>query len=281
MAASVRELVSGVSEAELPAALATVLDPYLDLGSMTSATFFEEMRAYQGVGAGYSAQTITASEVERVHVLAQMGLREGSVREATSTIAGGASRLLTERVNDTMIGNAEADVEVTWRYQRVPRANCCAFCGMLASRGAVYRSEAAAGGVVGRGTEIPADGVKRRGGQAKGIKPRGSQRMGEQYHDHCYCAVVAVMNGVGVQMSDADRGTSQAHWLNVYERGVNEAAEGYRPEFDVERAPDGSLMKTWYWVDDKGNKFRSDGVTDRVVNAMRREKYADDRDGVY
>lgn len=278
MASSVRDVVAGVGEAELPAALATVVDPYMDLGSMASATFFEEMREYQGAGGRYVAQTVTGSEAERVNVLAGLGLRERTVQGAASTIAGGASRLLTERVNDTMIGNAEADVKVTWKYQRVPRANCCEFCGMLASRGAVYRSEAAAGQVVGRGTPIPADGVKRAGGQAKGIKPRGSQRMGETYHDNCYCAVVAVMNGVGVQMSDADRDDAQAHWLNVYERAKADAAETYVPKFDVKRATDGSLMKTWYWEDAKGNKFRSKGVTNRIVNAMRREKYADAKD---
>lgn len=283
LAASVREVVAGVSTAELPSALATILDPYMELGSMTAATFFEEMREYQGGSGRYTAQTLAGSEAPRAraltgYALAGKGAESPTLQAVASTIIGGASRILTERVNDTVIGNAQADVAISWKYQRVPRPNCCAFCGMLASRGAVYTSEAEAGSVVGAGTPIPQDGKRRRGGQAKGIKPRGSRNLGESYHDNCYCTVVSVMNGNGVQLSNEDRDSAQGHWFNVYERAKVEAGEDYHPEFEVSKSSDGSLIKTWHWVDSKGNKFKSDGVTDRIVNAMRREQYADEKD---
>jgi hypothetical protein len=94
-------------------------------------------------------------------------------------------------------------------YQRVPKPGCCAFCGMLASRGASgttnYSSEEAAFRVVGRG--VPVEKTRgKRGGQGKGIGPRGSRKIGEKFHDHCKCRAVPVSKGNYVQMQeDADR----------------------------------------------------------------------------
>lgn len=274
---TVGQVLGGVKSSELAPALTTVIDPYLELGSMTGATFYEEQRAYQDVPGRYAAQTITESEEARIGGIVGAARAEETYGALSKLIVGAAARLLTERVNDTVLGNAEADTAVSWKYQRVPRPNCCAFCGMLASRGAVYTSAESAGQVVGAGVPIPR--VKKRGGQAKGIKTRGSRRMGESFHDNCYCTIVTVKNGNAVEMSNDERDTAQAKWWNVYESAKVSAGEDYKPVHESRTAPDGSILLQWYWQDSKGNKFRSDGVTDRIVNAMRREKYALDKTG--
>ncbi len=66
----------------------------------------------------------------------------------------------------------ESRVIVGWR--RVTDADPCAWCAMLASRGAVYLSRASAGAVVGRGRS----GVL-----------RGSRQLGQSFHDGDECTV--------------------------------------------------------------------------------------------
>ena len=192
-----------------------------------------------------------------------------------------ASRLLTERVNDTMIGNMEADVKTRWRYQRVPRVNCCAFCGMLASRGAVYTSAGSAGSVVGAGVPVTPDGEKRkRGGQGKGIKPRGSRRLGEDYHDNCYCAVTAVKDGEPLDVSENDILKGLGNWEQIYNLAAADAGDGLKPIFHERETPEGRVRR-WGWVDKDGNEIRRGGedMTKRIINGMRREQYALIRDG--
>ena len=90
---------------------------------------------------------------------------------------------------ETVMASAEASGR-SWR--RVSDGNPCSFCAMLVSRGDAYTSEDAALTVVGRGTEVRS-GKARRGGQAKGRRPRGSRGLGEKYHDHCGCTAVEVI----------------------------------------------------------------------------------------
>lgn len=95
---------------------------------------------------------------------------------------------------ETVMASAEASGR-TWR--RVSDGHPCSFCAMLVARGNAYTSERSALLVVGRGMDTSAnrrkDGTRKRGGQAKGIKPRGKRGMGEQFHNHCGCTVVEVV----------------------------------------------------------------------------------------
>jgi hypothetical protein len=60
------------------------------------------------------------------------------------TLSGAAQRLITNGARQAVLESVKADAEaVAW--MRVTSANPCAFCAMLASRGAVYRSEKTAG----------------------------------------------------------------------------------------------------------------------------------------
>lgn len=73
-------------------------------------------------------------------------------------------------------------------YARVASGSACAFCAMLASRGAVYLSRDAAGSVVGR------DG-----------RPRGTRSLGSDYHDGCGCSVEPVYDRNAAPPPGAER----------------------------------------------------------------------------
>lgn len=278
------EVSRAVGPRDLASAVHSVTAPYMRLASEEGASFFEEQRRSQGAPGRYLAQTVEAEPDERFKSLAEWALAEsgGHAVELERLLKGGASRMLTEHVNDTVLGNMAADQKVRWRYQRVPRVDCCAFCGMLGARGAVYTSEAAAGGVVGRGVPVPPEGEKRkRGGQGKGIKPRGSRRLGEDYHDNCYCSVAAIREGVPVDMGEDELLDGLGNWENIYEIAAAEAGAGLKPMYHERQTPEGRVRR-WGWVDADGNTVRRGGkdMTNRIVNAMRREKYAIDKDAL-
>jgi hypothetical protein len=89
------------------------------------------------------------------------GSPEASLRTMQTTLTGATQRLVLagdrETVNDTI---AASDVIVG--YRRVTSGSACAFCSMLASRGAAYKSS--------RSVVLTAAGTA--------------------YHDHCRCTVV-------------------------------------------------------------------------------------------
>lgn len=106
------------------------------------------------------------------------------------------------------------------RWARYASANACGFCRVLATRKAVYRSAADALTVTGRSTNLELSDRRMiaagtatvderlavrqfysrnskwgKTGEAKVRRPRGSRALGEKYHDHCHCTVVAVRPG--------------------------------------------------------------------------------------
>ncbi|MGI5223055.1 hypothetical protein [Nocardia sp. CA-290969] len=123
-----------------------------------------------------------------------------------SRLSGATQRYVSNSARDTLELNAGRE---GIRWARHASANACAFCRMLATRGAVYTSEQAAGNVVGRGREMSlsdrrrrAAGITRReGGRflAGGIRTRGTQQLGEKYHDNCHCLPVPIRAGDSYQ----------------------------------------------------------------------------------
>ena len=64
---------------------------------------------------------------------------------------------------------------------------------MLAGRGPVYRSQAAAGSVIGRGSDrsgFDDDGNRLSGGIGSGVHARGGQELAASFHDDCNCTTV-------------------------------------------------------------------------------------------
>ena len=69
---------------------------------------------------------------------------DAASRLALSQLAGAASRLALNGGRDTIVGAVASD-RAALGYARVTDGSPCAFCAMLAGRGAVYRSETTAG----------------------------------------------------------------------------------------------------------------------------------------
>ena len=170
-----------------------------------AAAFVRDMRAANGVG-GVIAESVFdvgASYGRAVGLLRDLDDARGAAASTkldrdyaaefwriVEADAVRADRVAKNAGRETVIASAEASGR-SWR--RVSDGKPCTFCGMLVGRGPVYRSEAAAGGV-GRGRDVStnfrADGTRKRGGQAKGVKARGGRRLGAGVHDSCGCAVV-------------------------------------------------------------------------------------------
>lgn len=96
--------------------------------------------------------------------------------------------------NDARSGRVAA---VGWsRHVHPERARSrksCDFCIMLAGRGPVYRSEEAAGSVIGRGSDrtgLDDNGNRLSGGIGGGVRARGDQELAAEFHDNCNCTTV-------------------------------------------------------------------------------------------
>lgn len=119
----------------------------------------------------------------------------------------------------------------TTTWARHASSTACGFCRLLATRGAVYTSEKAAKGVVGRGKEMTdleamyrgdKEGRVQRPGDlqfiAGGVKARGSRSLGSSYHDHCRC--------IPVPSTDKDPYIPPAHvsdWFLEYQNLAEQA----------------------------------------------------------
>lgn len=205
---AVEGLAPARQQAVLQEAFPEVFNPYAAASSAVSASFYEEVREFSEVRGSFDAETLDSVDAGRWGALVGFGsspraLEQGGAALVFSLLSGGLTQVLTEFAADTIAGNAALD-PVTVGYQRVPKPGCCSFCALLASRSAAYTSREAAEGVVGRGVPVPKS--KQRGGQARGIRPRGARSIGDAYHDHCKCRGVPVFAGQEVQMQrDADK----------------------------------------------------------------------------
>lgn len=121
---------------------------------------------------------------------------------ALTRMAGFTSRAVFDAARRTTVENALNERGATWA--RHARAGSCSFCRLLATRAEVYASKASATAVGGR----------------KG-RTRGTQGMGEKYHDHCRCTAVAVRPGQVYTPPDY-----VAEWDEQYNEAVQATSDG-------------------------------------------------------
>ena len=274
--ADLRALLSGLedlsperSKAILFEAFPEVFNPYAAASSDVSASFYEEVRELAGVKGSFAAEALDTVESDRWGALVGAGtqprmLEQGASNLMFTFLSGGLTSILSTVAADTIYGNAQKD-PVTTRFQRVPKVGCCGFCGMLASRGADYDSEESALRVVGRG--VPVHRTKgKRGGQGKGIRHRGSQAVGEKFHDHCKCRTVQVYEGNAVEMQ-ADAGK----YFDAYGTARDNINAGLTLESQTSKASDGSLKNTYKWVNSDGKQVTSTDKTKMIATAMRHD----------
>lgn len=188
-----------------------IVIPYHQLASEISAEVFQE----DFPEVPFIAVTIDPPDEEQLRKSAQWALGADGDK-ALDRLGGTINRHVFNGDRDTTVWNAEAN---GMRWMRVARADACAFCRLLASRtDDLYRSEEAALGVVGRSVNLSiadrrmiASGqmtreealyrrdqmqltyqIGRRKGSPRGRRLRGTQGMGDPYHDDCNCTAQAV-----------------------------------------------------------------------------------------
>lgn len=144
-------------------------------------------------------------------------------------MAGFTTKAIFDQERETVVQNAEAEPGATWARHAQPGA--CSFCRLLASRNEVYASKAAATSVVGRGKAMSeSDRRARSRGETRGdrgrflaggTRTRGTQALGDRYHDHCRCTATEVRPG----MTYIPPSYAQA-WEKQYTDAVKATADG-------------------------------------------------------
>jgi hypothetical protein len=187
-----------------------IVDPYYRLAAEVSATFY----GLDHPRDGYTPVTAPLLPREKLVSSAQWALGGNGVA-AIDRMAGTAQRAIYDGDRSTTALNAENNKQ---RYVRVARANACAFCRLLASRsasgdiGLTYLSEKSATTVVGRNG-----------------RTRGTQSIGDPYHDHCHCIAQAI---------PADQ--HPLDYLEIVEPGYASLAQQWQDEYDKARANAGN-----------------------------------------
>lgn len=257
--ADLNALIGSVSDQSKAVQVEALMDTMPELGNMygsasseVSAQFFDELMQAQEVKRPISPESFVEMPPSYWQSLVGWGTSNGSLD--WPMLAGGLTRRLTEMSADTMVGNAEMQGGLS--AQRVPRVGCCAWCSMLASRGAVYTPGSAVK-VVGRGTPVEQHRL------AKGIRPRGARRAGQEYHDHCRCRVVTVTKTNSVQLSkEADK------HFSLYEEARDKVNAGL--ELNVIQSRVGGTLKNEYeWINADGDARSAKDKTNEIVKYMR------------
>ena len=254
VALAVRNLDVADARELLKVALPDLMDPFMGAASDLSAVLIDEL---YGIVANVPASEYLPS-VARIDGTARWAVAPmvDDVLDSTvlTRVSGSAERMMYDAARLTVergvvsnfyarknrkYGDVTRDAAGRQvRFQRFPAAGACAFCQMLASRGAVYFTEASAGGVVGRGsgrTGLDASGRRLSGGAGGGVKARGSQSIGSGFHDACRCLVQPVIAGTEIAEY---AGETQRKYEAIYQ-GAFTDADGAALDDENE------IMKRW------------------------------------
>jgi hypothetical protein len=137
------------------AAVAQQVQRYAAASATLAARQYAQQRK-AAVGGGFSPRPADPPPVEQVaqavdwavqplwsaDVLTQPLTEAGStaIADAKARLAASSERLVQDTGRNTIIGNVQRDRQAKG-WARVPEPGACSFCLMLATRGAVYRSE--------------------------------------------------------------------------------------------------------------------------------------------
>lgn len=161
-----------------------LIDTYAPMSAEIAATFYDDSRAKADVKAGFFASIFTrpnpklqdmigwavaplfrtATRDEAPHVggsLVTVPAPDPTL--ALSRLSSGVQLEVADAARETIERNADDDPEIA-RFARHASANACAFCALMATRGAVYRTAASAGN-------------------------------GNKYHANCHCVAYPVFVG--------------------------------------------------------------------------------------
>ena len=217
LAFAVRRLDVVEARELLKLALPDLMDPFLGAASDMSAVLLDELYRITA-NVPPSEYLPTASRIDSLARWAVTPMVDESLDSTVLTrVSGAAERMFYDSARLTVergvitnfldrrnrrYGQITRDEDgKRVLFQRFPAAGACDFCKMTASRGAVYRTSASAGGVVGRGSDrtgFDAAGMRLSGAAGGGVQARGRRSIGSNYHDACRCLVQPVIAGTEI-----------------------------------------------------------------------------------
>jgi hypothetical protein len=135
-------------KAALLDALPGLVAQYGDVAATVAADFYDQLRASSGAKGAFTAVLADPASAAQVQASIKAVIGPMYTAQDPQAVAGVLSTTLDRYVlqvgRDTITASAAKDPgKPSWA--RVPQGDTCAFCIMLASRGAVYGSAAAAG----------------------------------------------------------------------------------------------------------------------------------------
>ncbi|ERS57576.1 hypothetical protein HMPREF1261_02249 [Corynebacterium sp. KPL1818] len=196
-AMAMRDLISIVNRAQemdpwagrayLTDAFEALVNTYGGVAGDLTATWWDEIMA-DDIYFARPADMPTYDQL-RTEVAWGTALNANGRRDVLSRMALLTQKHIFGAHRDTVDLNA---LNTKTGYARMAQPDACAFCRMLASRGAVYGSESAAL-YVGAATvrKHYSDGHDR-GYRLKQGRVRGVQAAGSKYHDHCRCVAAPI-----------------------------------------------------------------------------------------
>lgn len=217
-------------EEDLPA----IIDQYGVVATDLGAEFYQESRLSAGVTSRFTAEpTPWSVEDGQVTSLIRWGVSP-EYRQSKSTtemlIGGALQRLILNGFRDS-VGAGVVEDRAAYGYARKPQAGCCAFCAMLSTR--VYESAEVAGRVHGRRRRsrvTDASGRRSRVETTFSGRARGTQGLGDKYHDFCRCTTVPVFNSGGDSWDDVEAVNPEAaSFAEAYRKAWNEYADAGYP----------------------------------------------------
>lgn len=122
---------------------------YGDMAATVAADWYDQLREQAKVSGAYRAGLADTVPVGQAQATARWAAgplfaQDPDAARALNLLAGAVQRLVQQSGRDTLFRNAQGDPSKP-RWARVPHGKTCAWCRMLASRGAVYLSAKSAG----------------------------------------------------------------------------------------------------------------------------------------
>jgi len=191
------------------------ITPFLTAATVLTAQWYDE----QPTSSTYTAAPAELDPAAQLAVSGRWAMLQTAPLDA---LTGSAARALFNASRETVLTNVIAEAGARWA--RHASANACSFCRLMATRGAVYTSQASATTVTGRGANLEIsdrhaiaagqmsrdEALQRRSvyrsqrlaakagktvGDSRIGAQRGTRSPGQRYHDRCHCIAVMVRPG--------------------------------------------------------------------------------------
>lgn len=199
-----RLLVASRLQATVPdwiAAVRSLVDQYGAAAASLAANAFEDQRDAAGIRRRAVVRAAGSPPEDKVEASLRWALKDiwdgGDLEAAHRKAEGVTQKLVLDQGRETLRQAVRQDREAV-AYARAAALGACAFCKLMASRGAVYKNAGTAG----------RDADERFSGDASVVK----------FHDNCHCTIVPVFRGQQFRLSP-----HAAEWDRLY----REYAQGH------------------------------------------------------